>query len=181
MTLFQRLAALIRRYPLVATCLALIALLGTASYLLWRSQQELTASHENVRRDGEDVLLSLSGLPRVTAEYNAVKEAVDFLEANLIKEGELAENLGYFYQLETSSRAHLTQLSQLSSQPAPGDAPFIAIPFSARATGSYRQVMRFLHELESGPRVCRITNYSLSGDGDDRVQIDLSLEMLGRP
>ena len=181
MSLLQRLLALVQRYVLVTVCLALIALLGTASYFLWSSQQELTADHESVRRDGEDVLLSLSGLPRVTAEYTAVKQAVDFLEANLIKEGELAENLGYFYQLETASRAHLTQLSQLSSQPAPADAPFIAIPFSVRATGSYRQIMRFLHELESGPRVCRITNYSLSGDGDDHVQIDLSVEMLGRP
>jgi hypothetical protein len=175
MNLFQRLTALIRRYPLVTICLVLIAALGTASYLLWQSQQELTGDHERVRRDGEDVLLSLSGLPRVTAEYTTVKEAVDFIEANLIKEGELAENLGYFYQLETASRARLTQLSQLSSQPAPADAPFVAIPFSIRA------VMRFLHELESGPRVCRITNYSLSGDGDDRVQIDLGIEMLGRP
>jgi len=181
MSILQRLLALLRRYPLVTVCFVLVALFGTASYFLWTHQQELTADHENIRRDGEDVLLSLSGLPRVTAEYNAVKEAVDFIQANLIKEGELAENLGYFYQLETASRARLTQLSQLSSQPAAADAPFIAIPFSIRATGSYRQVMRFLHELESGPRLCRITSYGLSGDGDERVQLDLSIEMLGRP
>lgn len=181
MSIFERLMALIRRYPSVTICIVLIALLGTASYFLWTSQQQLTASHENIRRDGEDVLLSLSGLPRVTAEYNTVKEAVDFIQANLGREGELAENLGYFYQLESASKARLTQLSQLSSQPAPADAPFIAIPFSIRATGTYRQVMRFLHELESGPRICRVTTYALTGDGDDHVQIDLSIEMLGRP
>jgi|SRR5688572_8865567 len=181
MSILERLLALIRRYPLVTTCLVLIALLGTASYFLWKSQQELTASHENIRRDGEEVLLSLSGLPRVAAEYHSVKEAVDFIQANLIKEGELAENLGYFYQLETASKARLTQLSQLSAQPAAADAPFIAIPFAIRATGSYRQVMRFLHELESGPRLCRVTSYGLTGEGDARVQLDLSIEMLGRP
>lgn len=181
MSFLERLLAVVRRYLFVTICLVVIALLGTASYFLWTSQKELTADHDTVRRDGEDVLLSLSGLPRVTAEYHTVKEAVDFIEANLIKEGELAENLGYFYQLETASKARLTQLSQLSSQPAPADAPFIAIPFSIRATGSYRQVMRFLHELESGPRLCRITSYGMSGEGDDRVQLDLSIEMLGRP
>lgn len=181
MSLLQRLLALVRRYPLVTTCLVLIALLCTASYLLWRNQQKLTADHDNVRRNGEDMLLSLSGLPRVATEYATIKEATDFIGASLIKEGELAENLGYFYQLETVSHAHLTQLSQLTAQPAAPDAHFIAIPFAIRAAGSYRQVMRFLHELESGPRLCRVTSYTLGGDGDDHVQLELNVEMLGHP
>ena len=125
----------------------------------------------------EDLIASVAD----ALQYISYYHPVDFIQANLIREGELAENLGYFYQLETLSKARLTQLSQLSSQPAAADAPFIAIPFSIRATGSYRQVMRFLHELESGPRLCRVTSYGLSGEGDARVQLDLSIEMLGRP
>jgi Tfp pilus assembly protein PilO len=181
MNALQRLLDLVRRYKLVSVCTVLIALLGTASYYLWLSQQELATSHDNVRRSGEDMLLSLSGMSRVSAEYASVKEAVGFIESNLIREGDLAENLGYFYQLETGSRVHLTQLSQLSSQPAAADAAFIAIPFSIRASGTYRQILLFIHELESGPRLCRVTSYSLTGSGDDQVQLDLTLEMLGRP
>jgi len=181
MSFLQQLSAFLRRYPLVTVCLVLIALLGAASYLLWRKQQELTVEHDTVRRNGEDVLLSLSSLPRIVTEHAAVKEAVDFIGTNLIKENELAENLGYFYQLESTSRVRLTQLSQLSAQPPAADAPYVAIPFSIRATGTYRQVMHFLHELESGPRLCRFTTYSLSGDGEERVQLDLNIEMLGRP
>ena len=177
----RQLTSLVRRYPLVSACLALTLLLGTASYFLWQSQQELAGSHASVRRNGEDMLLSLSGLPRVSTELTSVKEAADFISANLIREGDLAENLGYFYQLETASKIHLQQLGQLSSQPAAADAPFIAIPFSLRASGSYRQIMRFLHELETGPRLCRITTYTLTGGEDDKVQLDLSLEMLGHP
>src|SRR6478609_6234257 len=104
MNALQRLLELLRRYRLVSVCTVLIALLGTASYYLWLSQQELATSHDNVRRSGEDMLLSLSGMARVSAEYASVKEAVGFIEANLIREGDLAENLGYFYQLETASR-----------------------------------------------------------------------------
>ncbi|MEJ1972734.1 MAG: hypothetical protein WDM96_09820 [Lacunisphaera sp.] len=178
----RQLLSLIRRYPLVSTCIVLIILLGTGSYFLWQSQQELAAGHDSVRRNGEDMLLSLSGLPRVSSELISVKEAVDFINGNLIREGDLAENLGYFYQLETISHVHLQQLSQLSSQPPGPDAAFVSIPFSLRAGGSYRQIMRLIHELETGPRLCRITAYSLTGGGDDdRVQLDLSLEMLGRP
>jgi Tfp pilus assembly protein PilO len=178
---FQQLFSQIRRYPLVSICSALVILLGTASYFLWQSQQELSVGHDSVRRNGEDMLLSLSGLPRVSSELASVKEAADFIDANLIREGDLAENLGYFYQLETASRVRLAQLGQLSSQPAPADAAFIAIPFSIRASGSYRQVLRFIHELETGPRLCRVTAYALTGGEDDKVQLDISVEMLGRP
>jgi hypothetical protein len=158
MTALQQFFTLVRRNPVVSICTALVILLGAASYFLWQSQQQLSVGHDSVRRNGEDMLLSLSGLPRVSSELNSVKEAVDFIDANLIREGDLAENLGYLYQLET-----------------------ISIPFSIRASGSYRQVMRFLHELETGPRLCRITTYSLSGGEDDRVGLDLTIEMLGRP
>jgi Tfp pilus assembly protein PilO len=178
---FSPVLAYIRRYPLVVICVVLILGLGITSYYLWQEQQVLVTGHESVRRNGEDVLLSLSSLPRVSSELATVKEAVEFIDSNLIKEGDLAENLGYFYQLETISRVKLTQVSQLSSQPAAADSTFTAIPFSVRATGSYRQVMRFIRELETGPRLCRVQTYAFSGESDDRVQLDLTLEMLGHP
>ncbi len=178
---FTQFLAYIRRYPLVVTCIILIVGLGIASYYLRENQQKLASNHDGVRRNGEDVLLSLSSLPRVTSELASVTEAVDFIDAHLIREGDLAENLGYFYQLETVSRIKLAQVSQLSSQPAAADSPFITIPFSVRATGSYRQIMRFIRELETGPRLCRIQTYSLTGGLDDKVQLDLTLDMLGHP
>ena len=178
---FAPILAYIRRYPLVVICAVLILGLGITSYYLWQEQQVLVTGHESVRRNGEDVLLSLSSLPRVSSELTTVKEAVDFIDSNLIKEGDLAENLGYLYQLETVSRVKLAQVGQLSSQPTAADSAFVTIPFSVRATGTYRQVMRFIRELETGPRLCRIQTYSFSGGQEDRIELDLTLEMLGKP
>ncbi len=176
-----QLLLLIRRNPLVVICAVLTLGLGITSYYLWQQRQELATGHDTVRRNGEDVLLSLSSLPRVSSELATVKEATAFIDSNLIKEGDLAENLGYFYQLETVSKVKLSQVSQLSSQPASADSPFIAIPFSLRATGSYRQIMRFIRELETGPRLCRIQTYAFAGGIDDKVQLDLTLDLLGHP
>ncbi len=178
---FAVVLAFVRRYPLVVVCSVLTLGLGITSYYLWQEQQVLATGHDSVRRNGEDVLLSLSSLPRVSSELATVKEAVEFIDSNLVKEGDLAENLGYFYQLETVSKVKLSQVSQLSSQPVSGDNAFVSIPFTIRANGSYRQVMRFIRELETGPRLCRIQTYGFSGGADDRIQLDLSLEMLGRP
>jgi Tfp pilus assembly protein PilO len=177
----QQFLALVRRSVFATVCIVLALGFGIASYLLWQRQQELTVGHDSVRRNGEDMLLSLSGLPRVSAELASVKEATDFIDGNLIRQGDLAENLGYFYQLETVSKVHLMQLNQLTAQPTAADAPYIAVPFSVRATGSYRQVMRFIRELETGPRLCRIQTFMLTGGAEDKIQLDLSLEMLGHP
>src|SRR5947208_615595 len=104
--LLQQAIGFLRRYPFAVVCTVLILGLSSASYFLWQRQKQLAGGHETVRRNGEDMLLSLTGLTRVTTELAAVKEALDFIDRGLIREGDLAENLGYFYQLETISHAH---------------------------------------------------------------------------
>ena len=51
-------------------------------------------------------------------------------------EGDLAENLGYFYQIETASRIRFTQLNQLSSQPQSPGSYYKPVPFTLLATGT---------------------------------------------
>lgn len=181
----QRLLAFLRSYPFVIVCSVLTLGFGSASYYLWQNQATVSTKRDTERRRGEDMLLSLSGLTRVSSELNAVKEALEFIEQNLIREGDLAENLGYFYQLETVSRVKMQNLGQLSAQPAPEGVAYKAVPFNVRASGTYRQVMRLVRELETGPRLCRIQTYTLTGGGggapDGQIQIDLSLEMLAHP
>jgi Tfp pilus assembly protein PilO len=181
--MIPRFLAFVRSYPFLVICLVLSAGLGGTSYYLWKNQSKLAGTHDSTRRRGEDMLLSLSGLSRVTSELTTVKEALDFIEQNLIREGDLAENLGYFYQIETISRVRIQNLGQLSSQNPPEGVPYRVVPFTIRATGSYRQVLRFIRELETGPRLCRVTTYTLHGGGSNEspVQVDLSLEMLAKP
>jgi len=185
-----------RRNPVIMASLAIIVLMGSASYFLWQRQHSLNASHEELRRSGEDMLQSLTSHARITAEMATVTDALDFIDRNLINEADLAENLGYFYQIEAAARIRFSQLSQLSSQPQPPDSQFKAVPFSLRATGTYRQILRLLHELETGPRLLRIRTYALNQneggpasagpDGTaapagDLVTMDLSVEILARP
>lgn len=181
--LFQQFMVFARRYPLVVASIIVILLLGTASYLQWQYSHDKVARLEEVRSKGEAMMLSLTSQPRVNAELATVQEALDFIDKNLIAEGDLAENLNYFYQIENRSRLRLSQLNQLSSQPQPEGAPFISIPFSLRLTGTYRQLMTLLHELETGPRQLKIARYTFSRSDEkaDALSLDLTCELLGRP
>lgn len=181
---FQQFMDFARRNPLIVASLSVIVLIGGASYFLWQRQRELTVTREEIRNNGEDMLQALSTQPRITAESATVTEALNFIDRNLLNEADLAENLGYFYQIETAARIRFSQLNQLSSQPPPPDSQFRLVPFSLKATGTYRQVMRLLHELETGPRQLRIRNYTFAqagGPEDDSVTMDLSVDLLARP
>ncbi|HEY0863009.1 MAG TPA: hypothetical protein VGD97_02815 [Lacunisphaera sp.] len=194
--LLQQMVAYFRRNPFVIAASAVAILLWVANYFIWQRHQELAASHQTLQRNGEDMLQSLTNHSRITAELATVKEALAFIERNMIHEGDLPENMGYFYQLETASRIRLQALNQLSSMPPPPDQPFKTVPFTLRTSGSYRQVLRFLRELETGPRLYRVQSYAIaqggpgtpsSLPGDDpaappaTVTLDLTIEVLAHP
>jgi Tfp pilus assembly protein PilO len=197
--LLQQLLGFFRRHPFVIICSALSILLWVANYFIWQRQQELAASHQTLQRSGEDMLQSLTNHSRITAEVATVKEALTYIESNLIHEGDLPENMGYFYQLEAASRIRLQALNQLSSMPPPPEQSFRTVPFTLRTSGSYRQVLRFLRELETGPRLYKVQTYTLQGGGPAAapsgpggpgadatgtpasVTLDITIEVLAHP
>jgi Tfp pilus assembly protein PilO len=182
--LLQQLSVLTRRSPLIVFSVTLFLLLGLANYFLWQQQQKLTKSLAEKRSNGEAMLLALTGHSKITAQLATVQDALKQIDANLVAEGDLAENLGYFYQIEKLSRLRLSQLNQLSSQPVAADSPYKSIPFSLRLTGSYYQLMSFLHELETGPRLFRVRTFAFSrsgGTANNALSLDLNVELLGKP
>jgi Tfp pilus assembly protein PilO len=193
---FQSFLLFTRRNPVMVFSLVVIVLMGTASWFLWQRQQSLTVEHDEIRRNGDDMLQSLTGQTRINAEITTVTDALEFIDHNLINEGDLAENLGYFYKIETASRIRFSQLNQLSSQPQPEGSLYKPVPFTLRASGTYRQILRLVHELETGPRQLRIRTYALSqsdsgpapaapGGADagppDLVTMEMTVEVLAHP
>jgi Tfp pilus assembly protein PilO len=179
---FQRFLLLARRNPVLVLSIATIILSGTASWFLWQHQQALNSEHATAQSKGETMLQSLTGHARVTSEITKLTSALDYIDAHLINEADLAENLGYFYEIEAVSRIKFTQVSQMSSQPQAADKPYRAVPFNLRTSGSYRQLLRVLRELENGPRLLRIRSFNLdAGDNPERLTLDLTVELLARP
>lgn len=180
-TLWEQFLVLARRRPLVIACFALSAVLLVANYFLWQQRQSVTRRHDEVRRNGESMLRALTNHSRITNELATVQEAVSFIDRNLIVEGNMEVNLGYFYRMERISRVRLGQLNQLGSLPPVEDNPFRTVPFSLQAVGNYSQVLHFIRELETGPRLLRIRSYSVSR-GDPKtsaMSLDITVELLG--
>jgi Tfp pilus assembly protein PilO len=179
----KQLFVLVRRAPFLVFSIVLFLLLSIADYFLWERQEVIASAHEEARQGGEKMFSALAGHARIVSQLETVDEALKQIDQNLIAENDLAENLGYFYQMETLSRVRLTQLNQLSSQPADDGSPYKSIPFSLRVTGSYPQLLGFLRELESGPRLLRIKTFDFSrADArSNTIALGLTVELLGSP
>jgi len=170
-----------RNYPVAFTSLVLLLVLGGADWYLWKRWVELNVNNERIHAQGEAMLLSLSSHPRIDAQLKDANHALTYIDQHLALETDLAGNLDYFYQIEKDTHTELASLSQLSSQPGTDKESYQAIPFSLRISGSYAQILAYLHALETGPRLVRLKNYRLSQGGiSEGVSLDLTVDMLGR-
>ncbi|MDB6168418.1 MAG: hypothetical protein JWM88_1282 [Verrucomicrobia bacterium] len=171
-----------RQRPVIAAALALVVILAVANYFLWEQRAVITARNNEVRERGETILNALIARQHVTADLAKLKEALDVVDRNLVVESDMEVNLGYFYKLEKLCGVRLSQLNQLSAPPPPENSPFKVIPVSVRATGTYFQLMNFLHQLETGPRLLTVTAFNFSR-GDTRnnlLSLDLTVALLAR-
>ncbi|HEY4301008.1 MAG TPA: type 4a pilus biogenesis protein PilO [Candidatus Didemnitutus sp.] len=181
MSALKKFFALVARRPIVSFLVAVsVALLGV-NYFLWQQRHAITVRHDEVVRRGVEVAKALTDQARTKGDLTALQDALTQIDRNLIVEGEMEVNLGYFYKIERLSRVHLSQLNQLSATTAPDGSPYRAVPFSMHVNGSYSQLMNFVHQLETGPRLLRIRSYSFVRTADVKAKtldLDLTVELL---
>lgn len=170
-------------YAFVTTCLLAVIIGGTASYFLRQSIAELEREHTFIRTEGEGILKTIAGAAALRNDRELIGAAAREINANLITEENLADNLGYFYKIEDQSHARISELHQLSAPASTASSSTKTVPFAVNITGTFAQVTSFLYQLEHGPRLMRITSFSFDRrlPTGDAVVLELNLEMLARP
>jgi Tfp pilus assembly protein PilO len=179
------LIARIKKQPIGFAC-GLICLL-CAGWLYYRSgelekrQAEYDTKAAEAAKVSSNVGIS-KNLPEQVAELQGVTKE---LEARLVKAGQLAVNLQYFYKLEAENEVKLLDVRQ---NPLPRNAKTInvGVPYNVNVQGSYKNVMAFLQRLEKGRHFCRINNATFGKSGGETttgtgLTLTLTLELLGQP
>jgi Tfp pilus assembly protein PilO len=173
--LWAQFIVLCRFRPVITACYAIAVILGVLNYFLWQQRAAETTRHEEVRKKGEFMRDALANRARIERDLAALAEAMFHVERNVVDELSMEVNLGYFYKLERSTRVRLVRLNQLGSLPAAPDTAFKAVPFSMQVVGSYRNIMNFLRELETGPRLLRIRSCTFEQGVRDSTELIMNL------
>lgn len=178
----SQLLATARQSPVIATCVALTLIAGIANYPLNEERQAALREHEEMRQRGEAMLVALTDRIRINADLLIVSEAQDTIDNNLVSEDTMEVNLGYFYRLEKLNRVRLARIDQMVAPAADTGALFKTVPVSLQVNGSYRNVLAFVRDLETGPRLLRVRSYRIErGDGiGNELQLVLIVDLLAQ-
>lgn len=180
------LIAQIKKQPVGFACVLICLLSG--GWLYYRSG-EIEARQEEYRVKSEEAARFISNvsisknLPEQVAELQSVTKD---LESRLVRAGQLAVNLQYFYKLEAENEVKLLDVRQ---NPLPRNTKtlYVGVPYNVNIQGPYKNVMAFLQRLEKGRHFCRVNTASFTkaaGAGDQAsniVTLALSLDLIGQP
>lgn len=180
--ILAKLLDFVRRWPYSVTCGVLAVALAAGAVYLHLEVNRLEASLRSKSEEGEKMLDTLVGSSTLRQELTDIRHTTRRIDENLVVETNLAENLWYFYKLEDQTKAQLPELHQVSSPSSDKSLHFRRVPYGLRVIGTYEHVAAFLLALETGPRLVKITTFSISRTDPSgaSVSLDLNVELLGK-
>lgn len=184
-----QLIALLRKHPIGFICGFISLVCAVALYfrsdLIADGQTEAEKQTAQAARALTNIK-NATNLPEQLAQAQALTKE---MEARLMRAGQLASNLQYFYKLETENEVKLIDLRQgvLPTGKAAAKGAYVGIPYNLSVQGTYAQVIQFIGRLEAGRHFCRFNSASFSkvnaggGSASDAVTAVLSIELFGTP
>ncbi|MEO6004513.1 MAG: hypothetical protein ABIZ04_09140 [Opitutus sp.] len=170
----------VKKYPFRAVCILTAAVAGAGAYVV--SDRVVQARELLAQKtvDGERLETNVRDAGQLPEQLEALTSAVAKIQAKLIRAGQLANNLQYFYRLETESGVELLDVRPTGSV----KGPYQGVGFNVSVKADYLTLLGYLRRLENGPHFCRILSTGIAAPSPDRagpLTLSLSLELLGQP
>jgi hypothetical protein len=184
----EELVALLRKNVTPVICV--LVSIAIAVTLYYRSDVLPDAEKVLAQKTQQGVLLAANiedanQPPSLKDQHAAIAASNEAIAARMVKAGQLAENLQYFYQLESATGAKLTPV-QIPMPPPDKKAPktfFAPVGFTLSAQGDYAQLIDMLRRLEDGEHYCRVLTCNFRPLATDirggPMLMTISLQLLG--
>jgi len=174
----------LKKHPIGVACALVSIACGAALYV--RSGDIAASQTDNEARTAEankmiNNVRNSTNLAEQVAEAEGQRKE---LESRLMRAGQLAVNLQYFYKLEAETEVKLVDVRQ-NSTPRNSKSQYVGVPFVVTIQGSFANVTNFLSRLQNGRHFCQINTASFNKTGGDNggtdMTLSLSLDILGQP
>jgi hypothetical protein len=175
---------IISRYPLRIACCVIALICAAAIYYVTGQLAAGRLVLEETSREGSRLAENVGNGSQLAGELDAIKSASSKISQRFVSASQLANNLQYFYRLETEAGVELIDLRQTTSgDSARSKVPSNGVGFAVAMKGDYPAILTFLRRLENGPHYCRVLTAGISGttaDRNDPLVMNLSLELFGQ-
>lgn len=180
---FRQLLALAKEHVFVTVCLIIVLAAGNISIYFNQQNSELELVQTRLRNEGDAASRTINSATSLRNDAALIESALKEIDASLVVEDNLAENLGYFYIIEDQTKARIGDMRQNTAPVGEPDGKYRTVPVSLTVKGSYNQAFEYLHKVETGSRLIKISAFSIhrSQPTGDQVTLAMELNMLASP
>lgn len=190
------LIALIKKQPVAFGCAFVALLCGVLIYFRSDAVDQARSHFEAKDTEANKMEANVRHLAGLPEETEQVQEAGRQFEARLVRAGQLANNLQFFYRIEAETGVKLVDVRQ---NPIPAPRPntprtaYSPVPFAIAVQGSFPQVFDFLRRVEAGSHFSRFNQVTFTKveaaaatntgavSAGETMNVNLLIEMLGTP
>jgi len=123
---------------------------------------------------------NVSNAAQLQEQLQFLIKANEAVRTRALTVGGLAQNIQYFYRLESEVGIKYLDLRASGMAPAVKDPIYVPINYIVNVQGSFAQIITFLRRLEQGAYFCRI-NSAVASSSDAGVILNLNIDLLGVP
>ncbi|MDI1250990.1 MAG: hypothetical protein PSV13_19165 [Lacunisphaera sp.] len=185
------LLVLIKKHPIGFACGVVCLACAALLYFRGGKTEEYRAEYDAKSTEATRILANVRNSEKLPTQVAEIQVLAKEMESRLVRSGQLAVNLQYFYKLEAETEVKLVDVRQ-GNPPKGQKSLYAGIPFTVTVQGSFKQVLAFLQKLENGPHFCRFNAvvFAKQGGGgeggrtvagDAGLNLNINLELLGVP
>lgn len=178
---------LYKKSPVAFVASAVAIVLFGAYFYRHGALAEMQAQVEQRMADGQRQATNVNFANLLDSQLQAIEVANTNVASRLINPNDLANNLQYFYKLESEAGVKLLNTPRPTAEKIKtGKGLYVPVQYAVSVQGSYKQVLTFLRKMEQGVYYCRVkgavcseaqkTNESAQAE----VVLSLTVELLGR-
>jgi Tfp pilus assembly protein PilO len=181
---------MIKKHPIGFACGVIGVICAALLYFRSGKIDEYRAEYEAKSAEATKILANVRNSEKLPAQVSEIQVLSKEMESRLIRAGQLAVNLQYFYKLEAETEVKLVDVRQ-GNLPRGSKTLYAGIPFTVSVQGTFKQVLSFLQKLENGPHFCRFTAVVFAKQGSSEasrasgdtasINLSINLELLGVP
>jgi hypothetical protein len=173
----------LRKNAISVTCAVVSVLIGLTLYYRSDALPDAEKVLADKAQAGELLAANIEDSAQLREQHAALVASNNAITDRMIRVGQLAENLQYFYRLESETGTKLTDPRQNPWSPPKNAAKlnFTVVNFALTAQGDYSQVIDLLRKLEDGEHYCRINTCTLRPVAVTRggpISMILSLDLM---
>ncbi|MES1194901.1 MAG: hypothetical protein ABUL65_03330, partial [Opitutus sp.] len=141
------LIARIKKQPIGFACALICLVCGGWLYYRSGALEAQQAAYEAKAAEAQNFSSNVALAKNLPEQVTELQAATKELDARLVREGQLAVNLQYFYKLEAENEVKLLDVRQ-NQRTNRNAKSYVGIPYTVNLQGSYKNVMAFLQRLE---------------------------------